>query len=131
MRMLRRVPVLALLAAALVAAAPSPAPTPDHHDRKAGDVFRLQPLSGGAYALYGRGGNVGSDSRPARPSRGTTRRPDPRRYAVFAGPLLAPCASAIFSKSRSARPARNGRPNRRRSARRRRKASSGSEERPG
>ncbi len=62
MRTLRRAPVLALLLAALVVlvgAAPNPTPTPDHHDRKPGDVFRLQPLSGGVYALYGRGGNVG------------------------------------------------------------------------
>ena len=62
MRTLRRAPVLALLLAALVVlvgAAPSPTPTPDHHDRKPGDVFRLQPLSGGVYALYGRGGNIG------------------------------------------------------------------------
>jgi cyclase len=39
----------------------SPSPTPsaaDHHDRSPEDVFRVQPLSGGVYALYGRGGNV-------------------------------------------------------------------------
>ena len=62
MRKLRRAPLYALASAALVvtvAATPNPTPTPDHHDRKPGDVFRLQPLSGGAYALYGRGGNVG------------------------------------------------------------------------
>jgi len=43
----------------LVAATPNPTPTPDHHDRKPGETFRLQPLSGGVYALYGRGGNIG------------------------------------------------------------------------
>jgi glyoxylase-like metal-dependent hydrolase (beta-lactamase superfamily II) len=54
------------LAAALCAAAslahaqtPAPTPTPDHHDRKPDDIFKLKPLSGGVYALYGRGGNVG------------------------------------------------------------------------
>jgi cyclase len=31
----------------------------DHHDRSPSDVFKLAPLSGGVYALYGRGGNVG------------------------------------------------------------------------
>ena len=43
-------------------AASQAAPTPsaaDHHDRKPDDIFRLKPLSGNAYALYGRGGNVG------------------------------------------------------------------------
>ena len=45
--------------AAAQARSPGPTPTPDHHARAAGDVFRLQPLSGGVYALYGRGGNVG------------------------------------------------------------------------
>jgi glyoxylase-like metal-dependent hydrolase (beta-lactamase superfamily II) len=59
MRKLRRAPVLVLAAVALVAASPNPTPTPDHHERKPGDVFRLQPLSGGVYALYGRGGNIG------------------------------------------------------------------------
>jgi glyoxylase-like metal-dependent hydrolase (beta-lactamase superfamily II) len=59
MRKLRRAPLLVLAAAALVAATPNPTPTPDHHERKPGDVFRLQPLPGGVYALYGRGGNVG------------------------------------------------------------------------
>jgi cyclase len=49
------------LCAAMAAAAPAPnpTPTPDHHDRKPEDVFRLQPLRGSVYALYGRGGNVG------------------------------------------------------------------------
>ena len=37
----------------------TPAPTPDHHERNPKDVFRLKPLPGGVYALYGRGGNVG------------------------------------------------------------------------
>ena len=51
--------LVALLASVLVAASPNPTPTPGHHERKPGDVFRLQPLSGGVYALYGRGGNIG------------------------------------------------------------------------
>jgi cyclase len=54
--------VLSLLLAASAALAvppPGPTPTPDHHDRKADDVFRLKPLSGNVYALYGRGGNIG------------------------------------------------------------------------
>ncbi len=59
MRKPRRAMLLVLVAAALVAATPNPTPTPDHHERKPGDVFRLQPLPGGVYALYGRGGNVG------------------------------------------------------------------------
>jgi cyclase len=42
-----------------VAREPVPTPTPDHHDRQPGDIFRLQPLRGDVYALYGRGGNVG------------------------------------------------------------------------
>ena len=51
---------LSLCAATAAAApAPNPTPTPDHHDRKPEDVFRLQPLRGSVYALYGRGGNVG------------------------------------------------------------------------
>jgi cyclase len=41
------------------APAPTPTPTPDHHARSADDIFTLKPLSGGVYALYGRGGNVG------------------------------------------------------------------------
>ena len=48
-----------LLLPALVPAQPGPTPTPDHHDRKAGDVFRRQELSRGVYVLYGRGGNIG------------------------------------------------------------------------
>jgi glyoxylase-like metal-dependent hydrolase (beta-lactamase superfamily II) len=42
--------------------AQAPSKTPavaDHHDRKADDVFKLKPLAGNVYALYGRGGNVG------------------------------------------------------------------------
>src|SRR5712692_2355934 len=47
-----------------VSAQSSPAPTQtptsaEHHDRKPEDIFRVKPLSGGVYALYGRGGNVG------------------------------------------------------------------------
>ena len=30
-----------------------------HHDRSPTDIFKLEPLPGGVYALYGRGGNVG------------------------------------------------------------------------
>jgi glyoxylase-like metal-dependent hydrolase (beta-lactamase superfamily II) len=51
---------LALTALALVArpaGSQTPAP-PVHHERAPEDPFRLQPLSGGVYALYGRGGNV-------------------------------------------------------------------------
>ena len=47
------------LSPALLAAQPKPTPTPDHHERKADDVFRKQELSRGVYVLYGRGGNVG------------------------------------------------------------------------
>ena len=43
----------------LIAQAPRPSPTPDHHERAPHDVFRVQPLGGIVYALYGRGGNVG------------------------------------------------------------------------
>jgi cyclase len=51
----------ALCAAAACAFAQTPAatPTPDHHDRQPTDIFKLQPLPGGVYALYGRGGNIG------------------------------------------------------------------------
>lgn len=59
MREFRRALLLVAAAAALVGASPNPAPTPDHHNRKPGDVFRLQPLPGSVYALYGRGGNIG------------------------------------------------------------------------
>lgn len=53
--------VLLLLAAAAAAGAPVPAPTPtpDHHARPEDSVFRLEPLPGNVYALFGRGGNVG------------------------------------------------------------------------
>ncbi len=43
-------------------AAPAARLTPgggEHHDQNPDDVFRLQPLPGNVYALYGRGGNVG------------------------------------------------------------------------
>jgi len=46
-------------AGAPAAPVPGPTPTPDHHDRKADDVFRLEPLPGNVFALYGRGGNIG------------------------------------------------------------------------
>jgi glyoxylase-like metal-dependent hydrolase (beta-lactamase superfamily II) len=55
---------LALLLFA-VASSAQPArltPTPaggDHHDQVPTDPFRLKPLEGSVYALYGRGGNVG------------------------------------------------------------------------
>jgi cyclase len=52
-----------LLSAAASSAQPArPTPTPaggDHHDQAPTDPFRLKPLSGNVYALYGRGGNVG------------------------------------------------------------------------
>jgi cyclase len=49
------------LLAGLAATAQTPAPkaTPDHHERPPETVFRVQPLGGDVYALYGRGGNVG------------------------------------------------------------------------
>ncbi len=59
---MRRAPLHALLAvlAVSVAAAQTAAPAPTaHHDRPPGAVFRLQPMAGNVYALYGRGGNVG------------------------------------------------------------------------
>ncbi len=37
----------------------SSAAAQEHHQQPPADPFRLQPLSGGVYALYGRGGNVG------------------------------------------------------------------------
>jgi len=41
-------------------ARPAPSPSPQqHHERAPDDPFRLQPLAGGVYCLYGRGGNVG------------------------------------------------------------------------
>jgi glyoxylase-like metal-dependent hydrolase (beta-lactamase superfamily II) len=48
----------AVLLSALILAAAPPA-TPEHHQRKPDERFRLQPLAGGVHALYGRGGNVG------------------------------------------------------------------------
>ena len=53
--------VLCLLAAPAFAQAPAPTPaaTPDHHERQPTDPFTLKPLRGGVHALYGRGGNVG------------------------------------------------------------------------
>ena len=42
----------------MAAPRPTPASGADHHDRQPTDIFRLQPLSGGVHALYGRGGNV-------------------------------------------------------------------------
>jgi glyoxylase-like metal-dependent hydrolase (beta-lactamase superfamily II) len=47
-----------LLLSAAQAAAPPPA-TPPHHQRRPDERFKLQPLTGGVHALYGRGGNVG------------------------------------------------------------------------
>lgn len=63
-------PALALLAMLVFsptvraqASAPPPTPTAaagaDHHKAAATDPFRLKPLAGNVYALYGRGGNVG------------------------------------------------------------------------
>jgi cyclase len=49
--------LLCLLAVTVLAQAPTP--TPDHHERKPDDIFKVKPLAGGVYALYGRGGNVG------------------------------------------------------------------------
>jgi cyclase len=50
-----------LWAAVAFANAQTPAltPTPDHHDRQPDDIFKVKPLAGGVYALYGRGGNIG------------------------------------------------------------------------
>ena len=48
-----------LFGLAAAAQTPAPKPTPDHHDRPPDTVFRVQPLGGDVYALYGRGGNVG------------------------------------------------------------------------
>jgi glyoxylase-like metal-dependent hydrolase (beta-lactamase superfamily II) len=50
---------LSLLALPGAAPAQAPQPTAQHHERAPDDIFRLQPLSGNVYALYGRGGNVG------------------------------------------------------------------------
>jgi len=69
MRTRRLAAALALCAAMLASglagrqATPSakttPSPGADHHDRQPQDIFRVKPLSGNVYALYGRGGNVG------------------------------------------------------------------------
>ncbi|MGH9369674.1 MAG: MBL fold metallo-hydrolase, partial [Thermoanaerobaculia bacterium] len=61
---MRRASVPAVLAVvvALPAAAQTATPAPTaHHERPPGEVFRVKPLAGGVYALYGRGrgGNVG------------------------------------------------------------------------
>ena len=71
MRTPRSIAALALCAAALLSwplaarqatpapkAAPSPAAA-EHHDRQPQDIFRVKPLTGNVYALYGRGGNIG------------------------------------------------------------------------
>jgi cyclase len=50
------VPTLGL---AQAARSSTPSPATQHHERDPQDVFRLQPLGGKLYALYGRGGNVG------------------------------------------------------------------------
>jgi len=49
------------LAARQAAPAPKamPSPAAEHHDRQPQDIFRVKPLSGNVYALYGRGGNIG------------------------------------------------------------------------
>jgi cyclase len=49
----------ALPALLLLAATAAPALAEGHHDRGPQDLFRLVPLRGGVYALYGRGGTVG------------------------------------------------------------------------
>jgi glyoxylase-like metal-dependent hydrolase (beta-lactamase superfamily II) len=51
-----------LMAARQATPAPKAAPSPtaaEHHDRQPTDIFRVKPLSGNVYALYGRGGNIG------------------------------------------------------------------------
>lgn len=53
---------VALLAIGFPAAAqtrPAATATPDHHDRQPQDLFRVKPLAGNVYTLYGRGGNIG------------------------------------------------------------------------
>jgi cyclase len=52
------VPRAAFSAQSSPAATPTPA-SAEHHDRKPEDIFRVKPLSGGVYALHGRGGNIG------------------------------------------------------------------------
>lgn len=55
--------LLAVLVASSAALAQAPrTPTPagaDHHAAAPADPFRLKPLPGNVYALYGRGGNIG------------------------------------------------------------------------
>jgi len=54
-------PAILLASSTLLAQAPR-TPTPagaDHHDAAPADPFRLKPLPGNVYALYGRGGNIG------------------------------------------------------------------------
>ena len=52
--------VLGLLSSSILAQTPRPTPAGgDHHDQSPTDPFRLKPLGGNVYALYGRGGNVG------------------------------------------------------------------------
>lgn len=51
--------IVLALAAVPVAFAQAPTPTPDHHERSPQDIFKVKPLAGGVYALYGRGGNIG------------------------------------------------------------------------
>ena len=66
-RLLSAAAVFAVLASSpVVLAQKAPAATPvpagagaDHHATEPSDPFRLQPLAGNVYALYGRGGNVG------------------------------------------------------------------------
>jgi cyclase len=69
MRRARLTAALALCAAmvswpmAARQAAPAPTGTPspaaEHHDRQPQDIFRVKPLAGNVYALFGRGGNIG------------------------------------------------------------------------
>jgi glyoxylase-like metal-dependent hydrolase (beta-lactamase superfamily II) len=61
MRIRKALLCLIVLALAAVPAvlAQAPTPTPDHHERSPQDIFKVKPLSGGVYALYGRGGNIG------------------------------------------------------------------------
>ncbi len=49
----------ALVPILFLAAAVAPALAEGHHDRGPADLFRLSPLRGDVYALYGRGGTVG------------------------------------------------------------------------
>ena len=51
--------LICLSALVALGQAPAATPTPDHHDRQPADIFKLKPLAGGVYALYGRGGNIG------------------------------------------------------------------------